>query len=146
MNPTERYQYKRKRFYALVRRHDVSAPNIGLFLSDLQQLADELNREDLTDSELTPPPSILALRKSGWFIDPSLWADVERMVKEHNIAPEALTTGARRWMMRGYKKGNVEGLVDFIATGGAGRKQPDTPAPKPTYLPADPSELYEAQS
>ena len=145
-NPTERRQRERSKLHSVARQHDVSVRNMGLFIEDLLAVVDEIGRDRLADAESAVPPSVAALRRAGWWVDRSIWEDTERRVQANKIAPEALTAGARRWTMRGYKKGNVEVLVDFIVTDGAGRKRPDTPAPKPTFLPADPSDLYEAQS
>jgi len=141
MNPNERYQRNRARYHALVRQHDMTGPNIGLFLNDLQQLVDEIGREDLTDAESAVPPSVAALRRAGWWVDRSIWSDTERRAQANKVAPKQLEDGARAWVLKGYRKGNVADLIDFVVNGKADSVRADVKPETRRLLTGDPSQL-----
>lgn len=125
-------------------RHGVSretCPHYAMLVEALlTEGVDEVIRGRMTDEEVVVPPAIAALKRAGWHVDRSVWGDVEKSVRRNGIPVGELEPAARAWVLKGWRKGNVDGLIDFVVNGGAEAARPGAPRSNaPRELPDDPA-------
>lgn len=143
MIPPETRQKERAQLHSLARRHDIGCNNIGLYLTELQELIDKFQR-DRIETGPQSGPVVAAMRRAGMRPMPSVWGAIEAQAKADGITPQAAYESAQAWLMNGYKAENVTGALEWAKLGTRSGRDPKPQAPV-RYSPSDPADLYGGQ-
>jgi hypothetical protein len=71
---------------------------------------------------------------TGWFPADVLWREVHDTITRHQLTVEKIRAAAIAWVGRGYKRGNVTGILDWAVNGIPSNK---TSAPPPAPVEID---------
>jgi hypothetical protein len=72
---------------------------------------------------------------TGWFPADVLWREVHDTITREHLTVEKIRAAAIAWVGRGYKRGNVTGILDWAVNGIPSNK---TSAPPPPIVERDP--------
>lgn len=89
-----------------------------------------LNFKDMTIPQARKVPTLkMYTDATGWFPADILWEKVHNFILEHELTEEKIRAAAVAWVGKGYKRGNVMGILEFAANGVPGdRNAHTTPA------------------
>lgn len=70
---------------------------------------------------------------TGWFPADVLWREVHDTITRHHLTAEKIRAAAIAWVGRGYKRGNVTGILDW-AVNGIPNNKTSAPPPAPVEI------------
>ena len=71
---------------------------------------------------------------TGWFPADVLWEQVHETITKHNLTADKIRAAAVAWVGKGYKRGNVMGILEWAINGAPADKN----APRPAATEIDP--------
>lgn len=93
-----------------------------------------LDFKNMTVGQARKVPTLkMFYEATGWMPADVLWEVVHETIIKHSLTAEKIKPAAIAWVGRGYKRGNVAGILEWavngIPTNGKNGVQPATPAP-----------------
>lgn len=66
---------------------------------------------------------------TGWMPADVLWEQVHETITKHNLTAERIRAAAIAWVGKGYKRGNVMGILEWAINGAPVERNAQSPAP-----------------
>jgi hypothetical protein len=95
-----------------------------------QEREKALNFSSMTIPQARKVPTLkMYFDATGWMPADVLWEKVHKTISENNLTPERLRAAAVAWVGAGYKRGNVDGILEWAVNGipGANGQKPTPP-------------------